>query len=353
MQRTIRGAATALLAATALHAGCIQGDEATTLFPDGSGKVVIKLALKKSVAKMLEAAAKQQTLPENPLDEITNPERMAENSEGVAAWKIGAREEDAEWIRVSYVGYYDDINRVRIYDTKTTPDGARQRVLSYAWKYEPSGKGGTLTLAAGAKETVKDLDGRAAAAGGGEELGKAMLETFKPMFEHFRVSVSVTVPGPVVEFRGFGEKKDRTATYTVDGKSLLDAMSAPAGGEVQRIQGILGARAVWSTSSVTDAEIAAFKKEMSEAKQAWARQRGLPTASPGPTKKKSLAEDVDRFSDDEVNRAFVRAQIKTAKVYIDSGKTKEAREILEYVVKSYGKLKEADEARALLERLDK
>jgi FimV-like protein len=355
MKTALRAAAAATLAA-AIQAGCVQADQGTTLFPDGSGKLVVKLAIKKSFLKMMEAAARQRgpddpPIPENPLEQFTSPDRLAESAEGFAAWKIGPREEDAEWVRVALEGYFEDINQARLYDTKTDPDGRERRVVSYSWRYERSGKGGTLTLNSIATDAFKELDnvsGKVAK----DDLGKAMLETLKPMFQDFRATVGVTVPGPVRDASGFTDRRDRTATILMDGSLLLGAVAGPDGEEARKLRAIRGARVSWADTAVSDAELAAFKKELAEAREAWSRKRGLPAASkPAAPARKSLGDDADRFSDDEVNRAFVRAQIKTAKVYIDSGKANQARDILEDVIKNYGKLKEAEEARALLEKL--
>ena len=80
-------AAGLLLLAAALPAGCIQGEQSFSLFPDGSGKVVVHVGIKKQVLTMIEEMAKSfggktpdgQPL-ENPFTGFHDPKKLARDS---------------------------------------------------------------------------------------------------------------------------------------------------------------------------------------------------------------------------------------------------------------------------------
>ena len=96
-----------LLLAAVLPAGCIQGDQAFILFPDGSGKLVVKVAIRKQVIKMMEEMARElggktpDGKPiENPLNGFRDPKQLARDSEGIIAWvPAPAVKEDGDWLR--------------------------------------------------------------------------------------------------------------------------------------------------------------------------------------------------------------------------------------------------------------
>jgi len=217
------------LSALAVPGGCMQMEQGTTLFPDGSGKITMKIAFKKSMLKMLEGFAKgfgadpgadPPAAPTDPLQELTNPESLAKNSEGIAAWKIGKKEEEGEWIRLTNVGYFEDVNKVKIYQTQQQPGAPPgEKTLAFAAKYEKTADGYVLRLTDDSRKELGEIPGAGPGAPGAAdaELGKAMLEMMKPMLQDLKVTLSITVPGPIQEAQGFLEKKERTAVIAFDG----------------------------------------------------------------------------------------------------------------------------------------
>lgn len=261
--------------------GCVQYEQVTTLFPDGSGKFTMSVAFKKSMLQMLTETAKQfggeEGKTPDPLAEFQDPDRLRANSEGIVAWSEPRRSEEADWVRVSVTGYFEDVNKVRIYDVVLgdaageAPGGTRKAIFSCV--YGKTDAGHLLTLRHEGSNEFNKLRGENAP-GEGAELAKAMLEALKPMLEGLKFSMSITVPGPIREAKGLLEVKDRTASLGIDAKALIEGMSNPEGAEGKRLKALDEAketRLVWKETTVPEVEIVSFKKEMGEAKARWAK----------------------------------------------------------------------------------
>ncbi|HXG63203.1 MAG TPA: hypothetical protein VNO22_17670 [Planctomycetota bacterium] len=269
--------AAALLSAAALS-GCVQYEQATTLFPDGSGKFTMSMAFKKSLLKMITETAKQLGgeggAAADPLAEFQDPEKLGANSEGVVAWAQPRRSEEGEWVRVSVTGYFEDINKVRIYNQSPAPgEGPGGRKTMFACVYEKTDAGYVLKLQNEGTNEFKKMRGENAP-DGQEDLAKAMIEALKPMLEGLKFSVSITVPGPILEAQGVLETKDRTASLAIDAKTLVEAMSNPSSPEAKRfktLEEFKEMRLVWKENSVPASETSAFKKELADAKAQWAK----------------------------------------------------------------------------------
>lgn len=276
MNKPLRALAVAALAVAVAFSGCLQAEQGGSLNPDGSGKLTMKIAIKKSMLKMMEEMAKQfggEGKGLDPFEQFTSPEKLAANSEGVAAWVIGKKEDSADWTGVSVTGYFEDINKVKVYTVQQNPTGGEQRTLSFSAKLEKTDAGHVLSLQ---DESTKEF-GKGLPGGGADEnpeLGKAMLEAMKPMLEGLKVTVSVTVPGPIKEAKGFMETKDRTATSVIDANLIIAAIGNPEGEAAKKMKALSesgGGKITWTENKVTDAELEAFKKDMAAAKEAWAK----------------------------------------------------------------------------------
>ncbi|HEX7898505.1 MAG TPA: hypothetical protein VF950_12140 [Planctomycetota bacterium] len=347
----------ALLALVPLT-GCVQGEQAFTLFPDGSGKVVVHVGIKKQVLKMLGEMAKSfggktpDGMPiEDPFAEFRDPKRLARDSEGIVAWVPGVLKDDGEWIRTRLEGYFEDINKVRLYSVKTGPNGASTRKLSFSARMTSTPDGGTITLGHSVAGEIDELKARMA---GDEspEATKAALELIKPLLQDLNVKVSLTLPGPVTASKGFLQSEGRTVSLGFDGALMISVATNPQGEAAQRLEAIVRAgesSASWSGSEATAEALALFREEMNGAKASWTKLRG--DAAPAPPKPPSLAADADQLSDDEVDRLFIDAQIKIARDQIRSGQKAKARATLEGVLKDFPKAKAAQEAKTILDGL--
>lgn len=268
----------AALAAAAFLAlgGCLQVEQGSTIFPDGSGKLLMKVGFKKSMLKMIEEFAKQGGGDaKNPLDELNDPAKLAENAEGFVAFTAPKKTEDGDFITISFTGYFEDINKVKMHQTQETPGGEAKKTVQFAAKYEKTDSGYSLTMNNDPNEDFRKLaGGEDNPAAGNEELAKAMLEMMKPMLEGMKVTMSVTVPGAIQEVTGFMEKKDRTATMSINADMILAVVKDPKGAEAKKLEALGkkgAAKVTWASHTVSDAEVAAFKKEMAEAKDAWGK----------------------------------------------------------------------------------
>ncbi|HXX94891.1 MAG TPA: hypothetical protein VEN81_14790 [Planctomycetota bacterium] len=263
--------------------GCIQAEEAATLMPDGSGKLTLRIGLKKSMIEMITQLGKAGGDPKasDPFEQFKDPAKLKTNGEGIVAWGEPKKEEDADWVRVSIPGYFEDINKVKMYGDSPAGGGDAKK-LSFGAKFEKVGDGGKLVMSSELTDDFRKKMGAGApgapdGAPGGEELAKAMIEAMKPMLEGMRIAVSVTVPGPVEDTGGFLEKKDRTATFAIEGKTIIDAMTDPKGPAAKRMEAFgaasnQGTAVSWSKTTIGAEDIAAFKKEMAAAKESWAKR---------------------------------------------------------------------------------
>lgn len=284
MIKPIRFSVAAGLAAVVALSGCIQFEQGATLFPDGSGKMTLHVGFKKSLIKMLEEMAKQFGAPEegkklDPMAEFSDPEKLGQNAEGIVAWSEPVKKEDGDWVRISVIGYFEDINKVKISNSpgpSPTPGGeeGQGKKMAFEWKYEKAGRGGVLLMNREGGDEFKKLLPDQKQAEGNEELGKAMLELMKPMLEGFKFGISINVPGKIDEAVGFLEQKDRAASIVLDDKLLFAAMAGPDSPEAKKFKPLAEAKefkVTWKDTSVTDAEIAGFKAELAVAKVKWAK----------------------------------------------------------------------------------
>lgn len=347
-----------LVLAVAFPAGCVQGEQNFTLFPDGSGKLVMKIGVRKQVVQMMEEMAKSLggKTPggrpiENPFNAFHDPQQLARDSEGVVAWVPGPLREDGEWLRTQVVGYFEDINKVRLYSAKPGPGGGRK--LSFSAKMTTTPDGGSIALGHSVSGEIEELKTRMAA-DGSPEATKATLELLKPLLKDLDVRISLTVPGAVTASKGFLKTEGRTLSVGLNGDLMIDLATNPQGEAARRLDAIVrgGESTVsWSGSDTTAEALALFREEMNAAKAGWAKLRGAPEAGSTPSKPPSLGADADRFTDDEVDRLFIDAQIKIAREQIQRGQKDKARATLEGVLKDFPKAKAAQEAKTLLDTL--
>jgi hypothetical protein len=347
-------AAVAVSAALLPWGGCIQADQETTLYPDGSGKVTIEIGVKKSILKVAQEMAKERggllkadASPQDFFKEFESVENLRRSSEGVVAWKTGPQKPDGEWIRASYVAYFEDVNQVRIYSNEK-PGGTRK--LSVAWRLVKTKTGANaLVLTSDVRKELDALSRKDPGRGGTPELADAMVEMMKPMLQDFKVAMRVTVPGAIEESTGFMEMRGRHAAFVMEGNAVIAATAFPDGPEAKRLKDVANAResrVVWRDSAIGESELAAWKKELAEAKEEWRRRSaGAPASTP------PKAEPEPALSDDEIEAGFIKAKVKVARTHLDAGRKDKAREILEGVIKEYPNHVLTKDARDLLDTL--
>jgi len=339
-----------LVAAIVLQGGCFQFEQTATIFPDGSGKITLNIAVKKSMLKLMAEMAGQSggqpsEMPATPFEQFESPEKLGELTEGIVAWKLRRREEAGEWVRATYVGYFEDVNQVRIYSNKMGPDGRKERTLESAWRYSKGKNGPALVMLSDTRKKLADFNSKGRK--GSEELAKAMTDMMKSMVQDLKVTLSVTVPGQIRESTGFMKTDNRTATIGFDGSFLLAVHANPQGDEARKFKELADAkesRILWTDTPVPDAEFKAWKKEFADAREAWQRITGGPIA-PQPS------APADPATDEEVTRQFIRARIQVAQTHLEAGRKKQAEAILKSVLRDYPDHADAKEAQRLLEKM--
>lgn len=340
--------------------GCVQADQAFTIFPDGSGKLTLNVGIKKQMIQMIEDMAKQfgGKTPDgrplkNPFDAFRDPQQLAKDSEGIVAWVPAGYSEAGEWYRATVVGYFEDINKVRLYSTKMGPEGSTRK-LSFSARFAKTPSGGTLSLDRFVRDELSEFNQRM----GREqnpEAAKATLELMKPVLQDLRVRLSLTVPGAISSAEGFLDVQDRTVSIAFDGDLMIAVATNPEGETARKLQKISQSQAssvTWTAGDVDPVALAAFKDEMAAAKAKWSGIRGVAPSTPSaPSKPESLGADAEQFTDDEVDRLFIEAQLKIARQQIERGQKDKARATLEGVLKDFPKAKAAQEAKKILESL--
>jgi len=134
-----------LLALLVTLGGCFQVDYETTLYPDGSGKTQVTLAVRQ--AAMQELRRRTGRPGELPMDElqaivqqIQKPDVIREYMDGVVGWKPIRIEEDATWLKATYTVYFDDINQLQVFSNRQIAGKPKQLVFS--WRLVKSSTGG-------------------------------------------------------------------------------------------------------------------------------------------------------------------------------------------------------------------
>lgn len=208
-------------------------------------------------------------------------------------------------------------------------------------------------------EKIRELRGKLSSEVPGQAGSrKAVAELMRPALGDFRYAVTLAVPGRIDRAEGLSAGPDgRTARFVLDGEAFLKALGEPEAGGLESLERFSRAGVSWTGGGDVPED---WKKELAAAQQEWARSAGSASRPPPaaeaakpPARRESLGSDADRLSDEEVNRAYARAQIKTAQAYLRSGKAKQAREVLESLLAEFPKLPESEEARRLLQELKK
>lgn len=260
----------------AASSGCFQMEYAATLMPDGSGKIKVVFAMKKSTLDMMRGFAKQFGGEESPdpLAQFTDPKELEKNSEGIVAWSKPVVKTEGGWERVTMTAYFENINKVKIYQADNSPagDGERRLLASFDYTSEAGG-GGTLIVINGSmqemderRQEMPDLP---------PEMRQGMRDMMKPMVEGLNIVLSVTVPGTVEEAVGFTSKKGPTATFQMTGDEILEAMD-PDSDTAKKFRELREAaergnrsKVTWRRSEVSAEKAAEFNKELEAAKEAW------------------------------------------------------------------------------------
>ena len=249
---------------------CLQYEQSSMFFSDGSGKISFSIGMKKSTIEQLKSMAESMGSEEDvdPLSDFSDPEKLSKNSEGIVAWTTPKTVEDGKWIRVLYTGYFDDINKVRIYQEE---EESEERSLSFACRYEKGEETSVLTLIDDTREKLtEDLDSSEEEENSAER--EMQIQMMKTMMEGLKIKMSITLPGEIQESTGFMLSEGRTCSIEMDDKLMIEVMEDPDGEAAKKLESMSGGKApkvVFKNEEASGESISSFRKEMAKVKASW------------------------------------------------------------------------------------
>jgi hypothetical protein len=253
MTSLTRAATPIALLGALLLTGCLDYEQELVLFPDGSGKVTRRLAVKRDALHLVRALTKGKGAPADPLAEFADPDRLRAASKGVAAWEGPVRGARDGWDEVRVTAYFEDVNEVRLF-LEQPSDGVIERRLDFAAAYVRQGAGGRLEIDPTSRDLLHPDDPR--------------LKPILPFLKDARARFVVRLPGTVEKAEGFSARKGREAEFVLDHALLLSAQRDPKGEASRELDRLLDARPrlEWSDGSAGAEELAAFRKAFDAAR---------------------------------------------------------------------------------------
>lgn len=262
MTRSIRIRLILAMALTAGAGGCLEGEQTVTVYPDGSGKMELSFTRTVGAAPDPWFDAHWRQIAKDPIQALIG-------EKGFVAWSKPVVTEDEETARIALTGYFDDIRRVDggmgAFDLEIGPDGAStletRDILPRKLQWD------------GDAPDESDDDR--------PSVGRLLpLRGARESYRGCRFRYRVIVPGAVTDSAGFHDCNGRVASLTID-TALLFAMDDKARQVVpqnadkdllRKMEAVKVARrkVAWKTNEITDAQLAAFKKELADAKTSWA-----------------------------------------------------------------------------------
>jgi len=231
--------------------GCIKIQEDLIVFPDGSGKLTLTLGVSQAfIDKMKEMPGASDGFDEKA---GLSSEDM-DNAEGIVAFSKPVKETKEGWVATTYTAYFEDINKVKLW----SKEGEKKKLqLSFVFKQDGEGH-------------VLEVDDRFTADDETDKMGEMPEEAkdqiwdqVKPMLKGFEISKAVKMPGTVTSVEGYATKSGRQASNKITEEAIksLEDMGKTMKAAKRKV--------VCGKSEVPDADLAAFKKELAEAKAAW------------------------------------------------------------------------------------
>lgn len=249
-----------LLAAASLVA-CFQMKEATTLYPDGSGKLEFTFSMKKAMLAFSD---------DDPFEDFKDPDALGEDFEGIVAWSRPRETEEGDWKRIHLTGYFEDINAVRaLHENPET--GESELKLGFELTQDEEGNHVLFVDNEMYSDMRADLSGED---GSSEDdpMADGMREMMKQMLDGMELEFSFTLPADIVKAEGFLETQGRKASTKVTDEMMLSTGDDPEiAAQMAKLDSFERGKLVWKGSSVTDEELLAFKTELEAAKVEWKR----------------------------------------------------------------------------------
>jgi hypothetical protein len=244
----------ALLAVAAFlvpASGCIRYQEELVVQPDGSGKLTLTMGFSLEILEKLKGMG---------MDPKENEEKMnfsfknLEKFEGIVAFSRPKNEKKDNWQTWTVTAYFDDINKVRLVEK----DGETTKVKA-TFAFRKEGDGFVLEIDDRLMENdqMRKMDDMP------EEGGEEAWEMVKQFLKGFEMSRGVKMPGTVTTAEGFSKKEGRGALNKVDESNLKNMA------ELSKLSKAAKRKVVCGKSELSEGDVAAFKKELDDAKAAW------------------------------------------------------------------------------------
>lgn len=250
-------------------AGC-KAEQTFTIYPDGSGKVVISNSIINPLMAQIFKNGGQMGGGEGE-GEMPDPvARIKSSMAGRVYWtNLEAKDgPNGEYV-VSGTGYFDNLNDV----TPSTGGVSFQKNDDGGYVFEMK-----QDLAGPMKAVRERLAGMGGGMGGGDGVKpspEAQVKQFLRMaLTGSEVKITVVMPGAVKSAEGMKPMDGRKAQWRVGEDDIASMMGKSDGSEVPANMAM---KVVCGEASGLDAELAAFKKELAAAKEASAE---APKAEP-------------------------------------------------------------------------
>ena len=256
MSKVLR--AVAVVAALAFlfpMSGCVKLQEDFVVYPDGSGKVTMTVGISQAfIDKMKDMPGGGEGFEE----ETGLSSEDMDNTEGIVAFSKPAREKKDGWQTTTYTAYFEDINKVKFWKKE-----GEKKKLQLAFEFKKDGEGHSLEVddRFTADENSDKMDEMP------DEAKAQIWDQVKPMLKGFEIYKAVKMPGTVTSAEGFGTKAGRLASNKVTEEAIKSLE------DLGKYMKASKRKVVCGKSEVSDADLAAFKKELAEAKAAWPKIR--------------------------------------------------------------------------------
>jgi len=252
LAKTLRAVALVAVAAFLVPAsGCIRYQEELVVQPDGSGKLVMTMGFSLEILEKLKGMG---------MDPKENDEKMDfnfqdfEKFEGIVALSRPRNEKKDGWQTWTVTAYFEDINKVRLVEK----DGEAKKVkATFAFRKEGDGYVLEIDDRLMENDQMKKMDDMP------EEGGEEAWEMMKQFLKGFEMSRGVKMPGTVTSAEGFAKKEGRGAVNKVDESNLKNMA------ELSKLVKAAKRKVVCGKSELSEGDVAAFKKELDDAKAAW------------------------------------------------------------------------------------
>ena len=244
----------ALIAAVAVLSpapGCVRYQEELLIMPDGSGKMTLTVGFSLEILDKLKDMGMD---PEEAEEQMDFDEEDMEGFEGIVALTKPKAEKKDKWQSWTVTAYFEDVSKVKLYEKKED-----EKKLKASFAFRKEGEGFVLEIDDRLMENdeTEKMDDMPAE---GQEAAWPMIKEFLKGFE---VSRGVRMPGTVTKVEGFAKKEGRGAVNKIDEESLksMEDMAKAVKSAKRKV--------VCGKSELSEGDVAAFKKELSDAKAAW------------------------------------------------------------------------------------